>query len=326
VEDNVDLNLATQDDGQGNVGANDNNNGGSGDGSQQQQYFLDINERTRYKTADDAKRGYSQLQEKVTSFSPIERTLKQYYGDKFTPEVLSAHLADYVRRLEADSAKEAEEAKAKLSKDDAARFEGKSAEEIKQIRAAEKWFQSEAERLGYVSKDALKKLEDKLAKIENAPVEQSKSANDAMTSAGTAELQKWLGESKVVLNDTEMARLGKRIVAYIDGDDELTQKWVDAAQSRNKAECFALIREAANFALPLVKSGAKLIDPAATQRSAVATKTKLIATTPKPLPKPGAGKEVQVEPPPPRPTQRGLRKPNLTQAAMALMEEMEAQG
>lgn len=316
------LNLATQGEDGGEIQAGNENLGGNNDGSQPNEPFLKVDDRTVYKSREDAVKAYSEAGRRIASLSPYERTLEQFYGKgKHSPELLASHLTELSNYFEQKKIDDAKKAAASTNDADTARFEGKSADEIKQIRAAEKWFKEQADRMGYVSKDTITKLEEKLAAIENGGKESEEASQSALVSHGVSELAKALAESKVELSEAEMNKLQLRIKAYVDGDPELVQKWQDARASRNKADAWGIIREAATYALPLVRKGAAFADPSARQRSVTQDKIKLIQNTPRRLP--GERSGPVVEQPKPRVARPLGRKEN-TERALALIDELEA--
>lgn len=318
-----DLNLATQGVDDGSVVAENDSQNAGGDGSQANEPFLKINDRQSYATREAAVKAYDEAGKRIASLSSYERVLDNLYGKgEHNPEVLTSHLNDYAQYLEKKKADEAREAAKSTNDADTQRFEGKSADEIKQIRAAEKWFKEQADRMGYVSKDTISKLEEKLAAIENGGKESEEASQSALVSHGVSELAKSLAESKVELSEAEMNKLQLRIKAYVDGDPELVQRWQDARASRNKADAWGIIREAATFALPLVRKGAALTEPGARQLTGARDKNRLIGGTVKKLPLQGVGGNQQ----PARETKfTGLKDPKLTKLAMDMLDAKMAE-
>lgn len=317
-----DLNLATQGVDDGSVVAENDNQVAGGDGSQANEPFLKINDRQSYATREAAVKAYDEAGKRIASLSSYERVLDHVYGKgKHNPEVLTSHLNDYAQYLEKKKADEAREAAKSTNDADAKRFEGLSADDIKQKKAAETWLKTEADRLGYVSKEVLAKYEERLAAIEGSGKESEEASQSALVSHGVSELAKALAESKVELSEAEMNKLQLRIKAYVDGDPELVQRWQDARVSRNKADAWGIIREAATYALPLVRKGAAFADPSARQRSVTQDKIKLIQNTPRRLPGERSGPVVEQAKPR---VARPLGRKENTERALALIDELEA--
>lgn len=314
-------NLATQDDlNDGSQVVDDGAAGGGGadDGSNSQP-FLQVNERTIYKTPDEAKAGFVEAQKTITTLSGMKAAVEEYVGKgNASPELVKQLLGELV---EARKAKAEAAAKAKGTPsggDEDPRFEGKSAEEIAAIKKADKWFQDQAEKRGYVTKESIKELQDKLAAIEAAPEKQLEAANTEAIRTGREWLDKTLADAKIALNDGEMKRLTGRIQAYVDGDEETLGRWWSAVRSGYRSEQQAIIKEAAEFALPSVKPGASFKPVVATAK----TKAQLAARTTKPLPQQGTGKQGT---PANNPKFSGLKDPKLTKAAMDRIDELMAE-
>lgn len=316
-----DLNLDTQ--GEGDGSAAGNGAGGAGADNSQNQDFLVVNDRTKYRTSEDAIRGWNEAQGKITSFSPIERVLEKFYGkDGIKPELIDQHLSQLVKSLEDKKAAEAAEAAKGSSEADTARFAGKSADEIKQIKAAEQWFRDQAEKNGYVSKDSVKKLEEKLAALEAAPDQNYASSQTEMVNHSRQQLQQWLTEGNVQLNEAEVQKLANRIQGYVDGDPDNLAAWQSAVKRGDAKACEALVREATEIFLPTVKKGAALVAKAAGVARAGTTKAALVASTRKPLPQGGAGREGNAgRKPGVLPQHRGIRSPELAARALALLND-----
>ncbi len=321
MSDEQDLDLATQDEGTGSGAADNGAGGGSGDGSGQGESFLRVNDRTVYKDRDAVIKALDESGRRIATLAPFEKKLAKYYGEgKYDPETLDQHLAELVTYRKEKAEREAAEAAKSTSAEDAKRFEGMSAEQIKQAKAAETWFKDQAEKLGYVSKASIQKLEEKLAAIESRPNAEAAESQTAMVSEGQKHLVGWLSESNVTLNDTEVQKLASRIQAYVDGDSDLVTKWQGAVKRGDVATAMSIVREATEYALPLVKKGAALAKTGAAAAASAKTKTELIAGTRRPLPVSGSGKDGAGVKKSVLPQHRGIKSPELTARAMAMLE------
>lgn len=286
------------------------------------QPFLAINERTSYKTADEAKAGFLEAQKTITTLSGMRAAVEEYVGKgNASPELIKQLLAEVVEARKAKA--EAEKSKKNTSSADAEdpRFEGKSADEIKAIKAADKWYKEQAEKHGFVSKDQVDALKAEIEALKGAPEKQLEEANSDAIRSGRDYLDKVLGESKIALTDAESKKLTGRIQAYVDGDEETLGRWWNAVRSGNRSEQQAIIKEAAEFALPSVKPGAKFGTPTVTTAK---TKAQLTQRTARNLPQPGAGNNQNAN----GNNQAkfaGLKDPKLTKAAMDRIDELMAE-
>lgn len=283
--------------------------------------FLQVNERTSYKTADEAKAGFAEAQKTITSLSGMKSLIEGYVGKGNTSNEVIKQLFD---ELVANRAEKAAAAAAKAKGtpsggDEDPRFEGKSADEIKAIKAADKWYKDQADKNGFVSKTELEKLQAELAELKGAPEKQFEAANNDAVRGGREYLDSLLAGAKIALTDAESKKLTARIAAYVDGDEELVGRWQNAVRSGNRAEREAIVKEAAEFALPSVKPGASL----KAALNSVKTKAQLVQRTTRPLPQPGNGRgnddskkpaSIMAQP-------RGLRSKELNAKADAFLTE-----
>lgn len=294
--------------------------GGANDGANDQP-FLQVNERTIYKTPDEAKAGFVEAQKTITSLSGMKTLVESYVGKgNASPEVIKSLFEELVAARAEKAAAAAKTKNTSSGGDEDPRFEGKSAEEIKAIKAADKWYKEQAEKHGFVSKTELEKLQAEMAELKGAPEKQLESANNDAIRTGREWLDKQLSDAKLSLTDGELKRLTGRIQAYVDGDEETLGRWWNAVRSGNRAEQQSIIKEAAEFALPSVKPGASFKSANVTT---VKTKAQLAARTARTLPAQGTGREQQSDKQPAKFS--GLKDPKLTKAAMDRIDEIMAE-
>lgn len=298
--------------------------GGAGEGGAEggapSEPFLQVNERTIYRTPEEAKAGFLEAQKSITSLSGLKKVVEEYVGANNASPALIKQLFDELVAARREKAEAAAAKKATPSGGDAEdpRFEGKSQDEIAAIKRADKWYKEQAEKNGFVSKTELEKLQQELAELKGAPEKQLEAANNDAILKGREWLDAQLTAAKVALTDAEMKRLTGRIQAYVDGDEETLGRWWDAVRSGNRSEQQAIIKEAAEFALSSVKPGASLKAPVA---AAAKTRAQLQRTTARPLPTQGVGKGQERAN---QPKYSGLKDPKLTERAMAMIDEMMA--
>jgi len=320
-----DPNLATQElEGAGQPGAEGGAGGGGAEGGAPNEPFLQVNERTIYKTPDEAKAGFVEAQKTITSLSGMKTLVESYVGKgNASPEVIKSLFEELVAARAEKAAAAAKTKNTSSGGDDDPRFEGKSAEEIKAIKAADKWYKEQAEKHGFVSKDQVDSLKAEIEALKGAPEKQLEAANSDAIRTGREWLDSQLAASKLALTDGEMKKLTGRIQAYVDGDEETLGKWWSAVRSGNVDAQRAIIKEAAEYALPSIKAGAKFGPPTAPSK----TKAQLMQRTARPLPQQGAPKNdadnqrrsIMAEP-------KGLRSKKLTaEADKFLAEALAAQ-
>lgn len=315
------LDLATQGEDAGGGAASDGSGGAAVVDANEP--FLKVNDRQVYRTREEAAKAFDEAGRRIATLSPYEKTLKEFYGDQYSPEVLRGHLAELVaNRKEKTDREAAEAAKTAAGGANDPRFEGQTAEQIKQIKAADKWFEDTAKSKGYVSQADVKKLQERLDAIENGGKAQSESAHQNLVTHGQSELANQLKASNVQLSDAEMSKLEKRIVGYVNGDDDLVARWQEAVQTRNRADAAAIVMEAAKVFLPLVKPGAKFTDPVTAKIQAGAQRNQLQRQVPRQLPRQGAAAGAA---PAAKTKYTGLGDKRLTERAFAMMDEMAAQ-
>src|SRR5690348_12178158 len=140
----MDPELVTQ--GTDNVEVNAGGAADDGNAGAQDQPFLKISDRTVYKTADDAIKGYNEAQNRISSLTGYEKLFKKYGVDKPSPELAEQIVTEYIKlRDAAKSGKGSQEDKSKstgTAEDDQLTPEQKN---------AIKWLQDNAEKAGYVS-------------------------------------------------------------------------------------------------------------------------------------------------------------------------------
>jgi hypothetical protein len=237
--------------------------------------FLAVNDRTSYKTREDALKGFNEAQSRITTLSGYEKVLKKYGAKDANPELLERIVTEYLT-LKNDKGKTATTTPtATTSPED----DGLTAED----KAALKWLEKNAVKAGYVSKKDMEALQAKLEAIEG----KSTKAQEAQYEANVAECQEavtgWLGEAKVALTDEERDDLESHIAAWVNARDERVTKFNRGGQS-----AVALIREGYGKMLPIVKEGAVAFPSTAkTVVAAGKTKTGLINKTNRPMPKAG---------------------------------------
>jgi len=316
------FNLATQDallwlTEDGSVIVEDPNTPDEGSGAVvEDQPFLQINDRTKYKTAEDAKKGFEEAQKTITSLSGYRKVLEELGAPKDAdPEYLRGVLSEYIKLVQERNAAAKNPTKPTASEDDK-EFEGVDPQIVAQTKRGRQWLKDNAEKVGLVSQEKYKALEDRLGKLEGGLTEREEKERSAAIEEGQQKISSWLSEAKVELNADEREELEDLIVAYVSSKPQLENKWLNGDRSQK----MELIRTGYEKFLGVVKPGASPVAKAAQTVNAGKTKVGLLNRTPRRLPNEGGA-----------PDNKGDKKPlkigdsSLRSAAMKLMDKMDAE-
>jgi len=284
--------------------------------------FLAINDRTVYKTPDEAKSGFLEAQNRITSLSEYEKVLREEYGvDKPSPAMVRAFLSELIQHR-ADAEKRAKETSpspqtATPSGDE---FAGMTPDQRQAAIKAREWFVKEAEKQGYVSKKAVDDLKAELDSIKGNLTSKEESAATAQKTEAQEKLTGWLKEGNVALDDSQRLKLENCIAAWVnaEGPDPRTNPLL-ARWARGGESALSLIREGTEMFLGVVKPGASL-----SKAPAVATSGKqkldLMRKTAPPLPRPGQGRQPAPQQPQGK-TKVDLFSTDLTEQALAIARQ-----
>lgn len=199
---------------------------GQGGNADDNQYFLTVNDRTRYRTQDEAIQAFEQAGQRIAALSNWERTAKQYGISD--PEVV-AQLFD-----------ELLEARTKLAQLTAQPKEGQSAGQpatpatnasdaslSKEEREARAWLQKTFPELGVVTKEQLQKIMERLDGIDQGFQTQRAEQHDLLVEESTGKVAQWMAADK--FNDDAdkslQTMIERSITAYINSDPKLVKRW-----------------------------------------------------------------------------------------------------
>lgn len=132
----------------------------SGEGDQADQDYLVVNERTRYKTREDAVRGFNEAGERISALSPYAEIIER--NGIADPATLQDILADYreLRSAAAKNVKQEDRGQAPTQRQEAAVESNLSPDDKKNVEYLK--------RLGYTSNEAiLKTIDDKFNQLKN---------------------------------------------------------------------------------------------------------------------------------------------------------------
>jgi hypothetical protein len=246
------------------------------DPAKQEEPFLPVNDRTVYKTREDAVRGYNEAANRIAALSAWEKEAKQWGLQD--PRQLTA-VAQELLELRKQVA-EARKQVVGPSKSDPADPKAKEAQQVKDYLKG----------LGYISKEeqaeALKELKDAIAEMKQQGSQSSELRFQNQEAEARDLVADWLDTSgfKDDGTGTKLAVVGTLIKDWINSSDERVAEW-----SRGGVSARNLIKEGYDFSM--LALGWK---PATTGQNPndpgyVANKQRALANNKK-LPAPGTAK------------------------------------
>lgn len=186
---------------------------GGGDGDKGEQFFLTVNERTRFRTADEAIQSYQRASDRISQLSPYEKVVKEY-GVQAADDLKS--LLDELReRRERETAGD-------RGGDKGGKGGGEEGPDLSKLspkdRAAVEWLIKQGPTAGFVSRkdyDALKAEIDSL-KAGNQTSEDERFNQRVET--GQAHLGRLLEDSNFPIGGKFASGVEKFIASWIDED------------------------------------------------------------------------------------------------------------
>jgi hypothetical protein len=240
--------------------------------------FLSVNDRTVYKTKDDAVKAYNEAGQRIAQLSAWEKQAKQYgLSDPKQLDAVAKELLE-LREYKANLAKQAA-----APKIDPADPKAKEAQQVREYLKG----------LGYISKEdqeaALKELREQVEALKTGTQHSEEVRFQNQEAEARNDMNSWLSAAGVKdENGAKSKIVGTLIKDWINGDDERVERW-----TRGGVSAKALVKE--GFDLAMSELGWKAAVPAAvaakpTDASYAANKAKAIAVNKK-LPAPGTGKD-----------------------------------
>jgi len=278
------------------------------DAAKPEEPFLSVNERTVYKTREDAVRGANEAASRIAQLSGWEKQAKQYgLTDPKQLDAVAKELLELRKEL-ADAKKQVSTPKVDPA--------DPKAKETAQVREYLK-------NLGYVSKEdqeaALKEFKDELAalkqsgtrseelRFQNQEAEARNDVSGLMTAAGV----------KDDANGSKSQIIGTLVKDWINNSDERIEQW-----SKGGIYAKNLVKEGTEAMIAALGWKAVVTPPAGqlkpTDPGYAAAKAKALAANKK-LPAPGTGKDTSKTPP----KQKGHINAALHEKAWKLFQESE---
>lgn len=262
---------------------------GGDDGQGGDEYYLTVNDRTRYKTQEDARAAFQSANERIAQLSGWEKELSDY---GVTDPRVARQLFDELislRQFKTQAEQQAKDAKAKDGTPTETHTDaGLSGEELKAFN----WIKGVLPKLGYVPKaeleETVKALKAELETVQQGQASEQAERRELLIEESRGSVVKWMADAK--LADNEEHALQGMIEGYIrdwiNSDDKLVRRFYAGGSVTN-----ALVKEGfdrATKALGMVRSNQN------TNATYVKNKTNAQARNPKRLPQPGlAGKGTQ---------------------------------
>lgn len=255
------------------------NEGGVDDGSSgvtqaDQEYFLEVNDRQKYRTADDVKKSMAESGTRISQLSQWEKVAKEYgISDPQQIRALATEI------LEARKAKEAasKQASGKVETDDEEQL-------TPEQQNALKWLKKNAGKAGYVPKEELvalrEELKTQISELQAGSKATQEDRANARIEQGRGTLQTLLKEAKLPTDNPKLARLIENDVrVFIEGDKEREAIFWGGSP----AEVRALLKEALDDIAPVFQSF-----KAATNANYASSKSTSVKTASKQLPRTGS--------------------------------------
>jgi hypothetical protein len=241
--------------------------------------YLAVNDRTVYKTKDDAIRGYSEAANRIAQLSGWEKQAKAYgLNDPRQLDAVAKELLE-LRQKVADAAKQVSQPKQSDQADPKA----------KETAQTIKWLRDQ----GFISKEeqeaSLKELRDQIeefkqwnsrseeARFQNQEAEARNDLNGYLSAAGV----------KDDANGSKAMVIGTLVKDWINNSEERVEQW-----SRGGIHAKNLVKEGTDYAINMLGWKAAPAAPGAlkpTDPGYAAAKAKAVATNKK-LPAPGTGR------------------------------------
>jgi hypothetical protein len=211
-------------------------------GQQQDEYFLDVDERNRYKTKEDVIKAIQSSGKRISDLAVYEKVAKEFGG--VTPPQMKQLLLELVDR------REKEKQAAAKAKDDKPSTDTQSDEDLTpEEKKALKWLQKQAPKLGFVPKDELAKLQKQMEEMgknyEGLNTQRQEERLNSLVSKGRNQLKTMLASAKLPTDNKDfMDDLEDFIAAYVNKSEERVEKFYGSEEANQE-----IIKEAFERAL-----------------------------------------------------------------------------
>lgn len=219
--------------------------GNSEGGEQEEKPFFRVNDRTVYKTEDEARRGFDEAGRTIARLTPWEKEARQWGLDD--PKALRTIFNEV---LELRELKKGMEKQAAGGGKPQATTSDDQVELTPDEKKALDWLKKSGMKLGYVPKEEVEakfqELKDVIEELKSGSAQSEEQRFRNQEAEHRSNLGTWLSEAKIQ-DDAEGTRtrvVGTLIKDWINNDDELVDRWRQGGvEARN------LIREGFDLAL-----------------------------------------------------------------------------
>jgi polyhydroxyalkanoate synthesis regulator phasin len=206
----------------------------------QRKPFLEVDERTRYMTADEAKRGFSEAGKRIAALSAWEKELKEY-GD-LSPSDVRAYLDELIESRQTAETMRQQLGQLQKERDSSQRESGQSnsaqtrvsgeAKLTREEKDAVDWLKQQAPNLGFISKEEamakINELSQKAGRIEGLEqrlAQQDQRYFNSLVNEGRTKLKSWMGEDSFADDDEGSLQM------FIENS---MQAWINSSEQRIK--------------------------------------------------------------------------------------------
>jgi hypothetical protein len=207
------------------------------DGSGSDSYFLEVDDRTKYRTAEDAQKAYREAGERIAQLSEWDKAIGKVYDA--SPQQVAAALEEYVQLKEAQAQAEAA-AKGKSAGEQATHTDDVQLTP-KELEAF-KWLQKVSPKLGYVPKAELDAIKAELEELRGGVSEQSQARLDSQVETGEGTLRTWIKDAKLPDNPEFAEFISDSVAAYFNRSAQRQEAWF-----KGGAQAQTILKEAFDY-------------------------------------------------------------------------------
>lgn len=271
---------------------------GAGQGQGQDDYFLTVNDRTKYRTREDAVKAFSEAGNRIAQLSVWDKEVAQKFGG-LTPQQVQGLLLEYIQLKQAAQPGNSGSGSSKQNAQNGQGGQGGQPEQTAEEREAVEFLKKH----GFITKSEFDQLMSKLDKLEKGTTQFREQTDqerlNSLVDIGRSTLREELLNGKLIpqkfANEQEqqkatrfMRTIEKAATAYINEDQERVERFYAGGD-----ETKAVIREAVKDAIESLS-----LQPSqqANSLANAQRKNSVLNRNPQPLPKGGSGSQRPAKP------------------------------
>jgi hypothetical protein len=182
------------------------------------EYFLTVDDRTRYRTAEDAQKAFKEAGERIATLSAWDKAVgSQYDAD---PEQVAAALEDYIK-IKAEQAKAATAA----GKQQSAETHTDDVQLTPKEQDALKWLKKIGPQLGYVPKTELEEVKSALAELKAGNESYAQAQLATQEAAGQGTLNSLIKANKLPEDPKFSAFVENSVAAWVNQSQKRVETW-----------------------------------------------------------------------------------------------------